>query len=53
MHQAKLKLAERSPNADEFIMKYDELKARNVKDLDAFVYFLADISDKQEVMAKK
>ena len=49
MHQAKAKLADSSPNQNEFIKKYDELKARNVRDLDALVYFLAEINDKAEV----
>ena len=49
MHQAKAKLADSSPNKTDFIKKYDDLKARNVRDLDALVYFLAEINDKTEV----
>ena len=49
MHQAKSKLAENSPNSNEFLQKYDDLKSRNLRDLDALVYFLAEINDKSDV----
>ena len=49
MHQAKVRLTENSTNPAEFIRQYDELKGRNVKDLDALVFFLSEISDKPEV----
>ncbi len=49
MHQAKAKLADSCANPDEFVQKYDDLKSKNVPDLDAIVFFLAEISDKPEV----
>jgi hypothetical protein len=49
MHLAKAKLAENCPNPDEFIQKYDDLKTRNLRDLDALVYFLSEINERPEV----
>jgi gamma-tubulin complex component 2 len=49
MHQAKQKIVSICPNPDEFLQKYEELKSKNLRDLDPLVYFLADINDKPEV----
>ena len=46
MHQATQRLA---TSGDEFTQRYDELKQRNARDVDAWVFFLAEIADKPEV----
>ena len=52
-HQAKMRVAEASPNPHDFLQKYDELKSRNARDLDSLVAFLAEIVDKPEVHATR
>lgn len=44
-HQAKRKIAEFTKTPEEFLQKYDELKSKNVKDLDAMVYLLSKLSE--------
>ena len=51
MHQAKAKICENSKRPEEFLQKYNDLKGKNCRELDALVYFLAEISDKSEVSA--
>ena len=48
MHESLTKLANNSPCPSEFTQKYNELKGKNVRDLDAFVFFLSELSDKSE-----
>ena len=50
MHVSLNKLANNSPNPNEFLQRYNELKAKNVRDLDAFVFFLGELSDKPETV---
>lgn len=40
-HSAKRKIAENSPSPEEFNKKYEELKSKNVRELDSFVYLLS------------
>ncbi|XP_047134835.2 gamma-tubulin complex component 2 [Hydra vulgaris] len=40
-HTAKRKIAENSPVPSEFQKKYEELKSKNVRELDSFVYLLS------------
>ncbi|CAH1800217.1 unnamed protein product [Owenia fusiformis] len=44
-HNAKRKIAESTKKPNEFLQKYDELKARNVKDLDALTYLAAKLCE--------
>lgn len=47
-HHAKRKIGESTPTPIEFFAKYDELKARNVRDLDPLVYLLSRLSEDQQ-----
>jgi len=49
IQKAKAKICENSKKPDEFINKYNDLKDKNCRELDPLVYFLAEISDKNEV----
>jgi hypothetical protein len=49
MHQARAKIAESSKNAEAFMQKYNNLKSKNNKDVDVFVFFLSELTDKPEV----
>lgn len=49
IHQAKAKICENSKRPEEFIQKYNTLKGKNCRELDALVYFLAEISDKSDI----
>ena len=49
MHQAKAKICENSKRPEEFTQKYNVLKGRNCRELDALVFFLAEISDKPDL----
>lgn len=49
MHADKSKLAEHSRNPEDFYHKYNDLKVKNIRELDPLVHFLAEISDKPEV----
>ncbi|XP_050392733.1 gamma-tubulin complex component 2 isoform X2 [Patella vulgata] len=44
-HQAKRKIAESSKTPIEFLAKYDELKGKNVRDLDSLVYLLSKLAE--------
>jgi len=50
MYQIKDKLASNCRNPDDFLQKYDELKTKNARDLDAMVFFMSEICDKPEVI---
>jgi hypothetical protein len=50
MFQIKEKLANNCRNPDEFLQKYDELKTKNARDLDAMVFFMSEVCDKPEVI---
>ena len=52
MQIVKQKLATNSQKVQEFLLRYDELKLKNVRELDSFVYFLGEINDKQEVCTR-
>ncbi|KAK7497174.1 hypothetical protein BaRGS_00011468 [Batillaria attramentaria] len=47
-HHAKRKIGESTPTPIEFFAKYDELKAKNVRDLDPLVYLLSKLSEEQQ-----
>lgn len=40
-HSAKKRIAENSPSPEQFNKKYEELKSKNVRELDSFVYLLS------------
>ncbi|XP_074643157.1 gamma-tubulin complex component 2-like [Tubulanus polymorphus] len=44
-HNAKRKIAETSPTPMEFLQKYDELKMKNVRDLDPLVYLYSKLAE--------
>ena len=47
-HAARRKIAEATSTPREFLKKYDELKSRNIRELDSLVYLLSCIvQDKQ------
>ncbi|XP_076466365.1 gamma-tubulin complex component 2-like isoform X2 [Babylonia areolata] len=47
-HHAKRKIGESTPTPIEFFAKYDELKAKNVRDLDPLVSLLSKLSEDQQ-----
>ncbi|KAL8599173.1 hypothetical protein ACOMHN_007889 [Nucella lapillus] len=47
-HHAKRKIGESTPTPIEFFAKYDELKAKNVRDLDPMVSLLSKLSEDQQ-----
>ncbi|XP_057317649.1 gamma-tubulin complex component 2-like [Hydractinia symbiolongicarpus] len=49
-HTAKRRIAEVSPAPQEFLKKYDELKSKNVRELDSLVYLLASIGQERYVV---
>ena len=49
-HSAKRKIAEVSPNAQEFSQKYEDLKSKNIRELDSFVYLLSNIVQEQNIV---
>lgn len=42
-HTAKRKIAENSPSPEDFLKKYEELKSKNVRELESYVYLLSCI----------
>lgn len=42
-HTAKRKIAENSPSPEDFLKKYEELKSKNVRELDSLTYLLSTI----------
>uniref|UniRef100_A0A8C4Z1Z9 Gamma-tubulin complex component n=1 Tax=Gadus morhua TaxID=8049 RepID=A0A8C4Z1Z9_GADMO len=49
-HSAKVKIAEFSETPDDFLRKYDELKSKNVRNLDPLVYLLSKLSEDKEML---
>lgn len=47
-NQAKRKIAESSKTPIEFLAKYDELKSKNVRDLDTLVFLLSKLTDEEQ-----
>lgn len=47
-NQAKRKIAESSKTPIEFLAKYDELKSKNVRDLDKLVFLLSKLCDEEQ-----
>lgn len=45
-----VKLAEFSKTPEDFLRKYDELKSKNVRNLDPLVYLLSKLCEDKEVM---
>ncbi|XP_052239668.1 gamma-tubulin complex component 2-like isoform X1 [Dreissena polymorpha] len=48
-NQAKRKIAESTKTPIEFMAKYDDLKSKNVRDLDTLVFFLSKLEDEHQV----
>lgn len=48
MHQITTKIANSSPNPAEFTQKYNDLKIKNVRDVDALVFLLGELSGKPD-----
>lgn len=49
IHQAQIKLTENSDQPEPFNEKYDDLKGKNVRDVDAVLVLLAEISKNKDV----
>lgn len=49
-HSAKVKIAEYSKTPEDFLRKYDELKSKNVRNLDPLVYLLSKLSEDSETL---
>uniref|UniRef100_A0A4W5JWH9 Gamma-tubulin complex component n=1 Tax=Hucho hucho TaxID=62062 RepID=A0A4W5JWH9_9TELE len=49
-HSAKVKIAEYSKTPEDFLRKYDELKSKNVRNLDPLVYLLSKLSEDKEML---
>uniref|UniRef100_A0A8C7SE39 Gamma-tubulin complex component n=1 Tax=Oncorhynchus mykiss TaxID=8022 RepID=A0A8C7SE39_ONCMY len=49
-HSAKVKIAEYSKTPEDFLRKYDELKSKNVRNLDPLVYLLSKLSEDKEIL---
>uniref|UniRef100_A0A668ARY8 Gamma-tubulin complex component n=1 Tax=Myripristis murdjan TaxID=586833 RepID=A0A668ARY8_9TELE len=49
-HSAKVKIAEFSKTPEDFLRKYDELKSKNVRNLDPLVYLLSKLSEDKETL---
>ncbi|XP_025097324.1 gamma-tubulin complex component 2-like [Pomacea canaliculata] len=47
-HHAKRKIGESTPTPIEFFTKYDEIKAKNVRDLDPLVYLMSKLCDESQ-----
>lgn len=48
-----VKLAEFSKTPEDFLRKYEELKSKNVRNLDPLVYLLSKLSEDKEVALYK
>lgn len=46
----KVKLAEFSDTPEDFLRKYEELKSKNVRNLDPLVYLLSKLCEDKEVI---
>uniref|UniRef100_A0A8C6TN07 Gamma-tubulin complex component n=1 Tax=Neogobius melanostomus TaxID=47308 RepID=A0A8C6TN07_9GOBI len=49
-HSAKVKLAEFSKTPEDFLRKYEELKSKNVRNLDPLVYLLSKLTEDNETL---
>jgi len=49
-HTAKRKIAEASPSPEDFLKKYDELKSKNIRELDSLVYLVSCITQEKQVV---
>ncbi|XP_069044967.1 gamma-tubulin complex component 2 [Lepisosteus oculatus] len=49
-HSAKVKIAEFSKTPEDFLKKYDELKSRNVRNVDPLVYLLSKLTEDKETL---
>ncbi|XP_062330032.1 gamma-tubulin complex component 2 isoform X2 [Osmerus eperlanus] len=49
-HSAKVKIAEYSKTPEDFLRKYDELKSKNVRNLDPLVYLLSKFTEDKETL---
>uniref|UniRef100_A0A3P9PE35 Gamma-tubulin complex component n=1 Tax=Poecilia reticulata TaxID=8081 RepID=A0A3P9PE35_POERE len=49
-HSAKVKLAEFSKTPEDFLRKYEELKSKNVRNLDPLVYMLSKLCEDKETL---
>uniref|UniRef100_A0A665VRI8 Gamma-tubulin complex component n=1 Tax=Echeneis naucrates TaxID=173247 RepID=A0A665VRI8_ECHNA len=49
-HSAKVKLAEFSKTPEDFLRKYEELKSKNVRNLDPLVYLLSKLCEDKEML---
>uniref|UniRef100_A0AAZ3PZN9 Gamma-tubulin complex component n=1 Tax=Oncorhynchus tshawytscha TaxID=74940 RepID=A0AAZ3PZN9_ONCTS len=49
-HSAKVKIVEYSKTPEDFLRKYDELKSKNVRNLDPLVYLLSKLSEDKETL---
>ncbi|KAJ8284904.1 hypothetical protein COCON_G00037540 [Conger conger] len=49
-HSAKVKIAEYSKTPEDFLRKYDELKSKNVRNLDPLVYLLSKLTEDKETL---
>uniref|UniRef100_A0A3Q4NAJ7 Gamma-tubulin complex component n=1 Tax=Neolamprologus brichardi TaxID=32507 RepID=A0A3Q4NAJ7_NEOBR len=49
-HSAKVKLAEFSKTPEDFLRKYEELKSKNVRNLDPLVYLLSKLCEDKETL---
>lgn len=47
---SQVKLAEFSKTPEDFLKKYEELKSKNVRNLDPLVYLLSKLCEDKEVM---
>lgn len=48
-----VKLAEFSKTPEDFLRKYEELKSKNVRNLDPLVYLLSKLCEDKEVLSSK
>ncbi|XP_063077968.1 gamma-tubulin complex component 2 isoform X2 [Engraulis encrasicolus] len=49
-HSAKVKIAEYSKTPEDFLKKYEELKSKNVRNLDPLVYLLSKLTEDKETL---
>lgn len=48
---SQVKIAEFSKTPEDFLRKYEELKSKNVRNLDPLVYLLSKLSEDKEVIS--
>ncbi|XP_018606329.1 gamma-tubulin complex component 2 [Scleropages formosus] len=49
-HSAKVKIAEFSKTPEDFLRKYEEMKSKNVRNLDPLVYLLSKLTEDKEAL---